>query len=866
MNTYQETLLWRKTLASSDDTYDSLRSQLRESYENARENASVVLNKIQEQFPKLTLHDISHVDSLWQTASVIIGRENYPITPLEGYVLGCSFLFHDAALCYEAYGGKDKLRLRKEWKDYFADEQNNSEKSAEDKELDTDFMTIRFLHGTFASEMVTKTFEQDNGTTFHIIKDADLRKHLGTLIGSIAASHHWNISDIKIKLDLQINAMAGYPANWRIEPRKLACIIRCADAAHIDSGRAPEYLFKVLAINGVSFDHWNAQNHLSQIDCNINNPHQAIITSTLHFKEDDFASWNVAYDAIHILDKEIKSSNKLLAEINSDLCFKITEIAGASSRETLSEYLHTEGWTPCSASIHIADVKSLIERLGGSHLYGERDQILVVLRELIQNARDAVKARTYVDEYFDHKDARINIEVEKEANNYWISVSDNGIGMNRDTITSSLLDFGTSFWASDLAKIQYPGLRSSSFRSVGKFGIGFYSVFMVASEVRVESRRYDSSHEDSIILKFPNGLSLTPIMAPIKGNTGYNTKVKFKINPAVFQWTGGYEIESLEGNSIDVPFSTVLSSVCAGLDVDVYYQQVGEARLKIHTDIASSNFDKRKWLRDISYADILEDEALDEFIEDNYSLLEPIMEGAQLVGLAALSTWNGRLDSFLNMNTMGGLTNRVHYRHGLDYIGYMDYIPTSANRNNSPTKVAKDETLIKWANHQLSLIQTKRSCTKETLLKVQYSLCHFHADPISIASALIYINGNRTILNIEELLNQMNIGYRLFVMVTRLKTWSEIIPFIKTNDIVFIPDVFDGVEVLEGLEGLDEFDGFLNLQMENEKPLRKNSFIGCLYRKADEMGLCLNRIGIPEYVNLNFGTDPAWMFTVEKRD
>jgi len=859
MNTYQETLLWRKTLASSDDTNDSLRSQLRESYENARENASVVLNKIQEQFPKLTLHDISHVDSLWQTASVIIGRENYPITPLEGYVLGCSFLFHDAALCYEAYGGKDQLRLRKEWKDYFADEQNNYEKSAEDKELDTDFRTIRFLHGTFASEMVTKTFEHDNGTTFHIIKDDDLRKHLGMLIGSIAASHHWNISDIN-KLPPQINAMAGYPAEWRIEPRKLACIIRCADAAHIDGGRAPEHLLKVLEINGVSFDHWNAQNHLSQIDCDINNPHQAIITSTLPFIEDDFASWNVAYDAIHILDKEIKSSNNLLAKINPDLCFEITQIAGASSRETLLEYLRTEGWTPCSASIHIADVKSLIEKLGGSHLYGERDHILVVLRELIQNARDAVKARTYVDEYFDHKDARINIEVEKEANNYWISVSDNGIGMNRDTITSSLLDFGSSFWASDLAKIQYPGLRSSSFRSVGKFGIGFYSVFMVASEVRVESRRYDSSHEDSIILKFPNGLSLTPIMVPIKGNTGYNTKVKFKINPGVFQWTGGYEIKRFEGSSMDVPFSAVLSSVCAGLDVDVYYQQVGEAHLKIHTNIASSNLDKREWLRDISYANFQKNENLDNFIEDNYSLLEPIMEGAHLVGLAALSTWGWGDDGLLNMSTMGGLTNKVHYRDASDYIGYMDYIPTSANRNNSPTKVAKDETLIKWANHQLSLIQTMPSCTKETLLKVQYSLCNFHADPKSIASALILINGNREIFDIKELLNLMNKGYRLFVVVMASTMdiidsshldYSKVISPLKTSDIVFIP------------YGSGDF---LNLQMENEKPLQDISFIGCLYRKADEMEIRLNRIEIPKYIKSTFGSDPAWMFTVEKHD
>lgn len=62
--------------------------------------------KIRKDFPPLTVHDISHVDSLWQVVSVITG-DDYEINPLEGFVLSCAFLMHDAVLSYEAVGGKE---------------------------------------------------------------------------------------------------------------------------------------------------------------------------------------------------------------------------------------------------------------------------------------------------------------------------------------------------------------------------------------------------------------------------------------------------------------------------------------------------------------------------------------------------------------------------------------------------------------------------------------------------------------------------------------------------------------------------------------------------------------------------------------
>ena len=121
---YAETILWKKAFEQQNDSNDPLRENLKVAFMNARQNASYILEKIRNDFPSLTIHDISHVDSLWQVGSVIVGEE-YDINPLEGFVLGCAFLMHDAVLSYEAAGGKKRLRETTIWKDYYEDYKKN---------------------------------------------------------------------------------------------------------------------------------------------------------------------------------------------------------------------------------------------------------------------------------------------------------------------------------------------------------------------------------------------------------------------------------------------------------------------------------------------------------------------------------------------------------------------------------------------------------------------------------------------------------------------------------------------------------------------------------------------------------------------
>ena len=675
---YTDTNLWKMSLANQEDDNDHLRTALREAFAKARDNASLILSKIRTDFPALTVHDITHVDGLWQVGSVIVG-ENYALSPLEGFVLGCAFLMHDAVLSYEAAGGEAELRATTEWKDYYADYKKDSTLSVDEQYLETDFHTIRLLHAKSAENLYNKLFSRPDGSSFYIIEDESLRNHLGGIICKIAASHHWNIDEVE-KLGVQLPALAGYPMDWRINPMKLACIIRCADAGHIDEGRAPDYLLKLLTVNGVSRNHWVAQNRLSQIDRDVRDDNKVVICSNIDFKEADFAAWNVACDAVQVLDNEIKASNALLKK-NDVPEFYTKGVSGANSRQSLSEYIKTDGWMPCDANIHISNIEGLIKNLGGEQLYGKDNQLEIVLRELIQNARDAIVARRKLEPGFD---GRIAVRIEQVDGKIWVSVTDNGVGMSMQTIKDYFLNFGSSFWASDLAKKEYPGLNSSGFTSVGRFGIGFYAIFMIASEVIIETRKYDDGLDSNYSVKFPTGLCLRPIIAKKRGERmGVSTSVKFMIDEQKCQWSRLKEIKSNYSGTIpfNVPYSSALAYLTAGLDVDVYYSESGAAEQKIHTNIYSAGFDRLQWLKDITYAEHRTDTKYVSYIENNHTRIRDIYHNGAFYGIAALNTlYNDNFTCF-DVTTIGGLANFSTHTGDGEFLGCIFTEPTTAKRD-----------------------------------------------------------------------------------------------------------------------------------------------------------------------------------------
>lgn len=134
-----------------------------------------------------------------------------------------------------------------------------------------------------------------------------------------------------------------------------------------------------------------------------------------------------------------------------------------------------------------ADVSRLLGIVANA-LYTHHD---VFLRELISNAADACDRLRY--EAIENPalmagDPVPKIHIEKDAKARTLTVSDNGIGMNREELIAHLGSIATSGTAKLLESLAEKGAGDAP-RLIGQFGVGFYASFMVADRVEVVSRR-----------------------------------------------------------------------------------------------------------------------------------------------------------------------------------------------------------------------------------------------------------------------------------------------------------------------------------------------------------------------------------------
>ncbi len=183
-----------------------------------------------------------------------------------------------------------------------------------------------------------------------------------------------------------------------------------------------------------------------------------------------------------------------------------------------------------------AEIRQLLNILAHS-LYTERE---IFLRELISNAADALNRiqfemltnREVVD-----PEAELAIRIEANAEKRTLTIDDTGIGMTRDEIVEDLGTIAYSGAAAFLRKLeeeQHPPVEL-----IGQFGVGFYSVFMAAEEVRVVSRSYRPDAE--AVEWVSDGGSDYRIVTAEKAERGTRVEIKLKQDAAEF--TGPWRLE-----------------------------------------------------------------------------------------------------------------------------------------------------------------------------------------------------------------------------------------------------------------------------------------------------------------------------------
>ena len=731
----EESTLWQRTFAQSNSGREVLR--LVTSLREVRTSVAELTSRISASLPSLTLHDTSHLDALWGVASTIAG-DDYVLNPLEGYLFGTSVLLHDVALCYEAYtGGKEAIRSTVQWRDAFNRRLMNQ--GSVDRDA-VDFEALRSLHAIQALTVATRDWCDDEGDPQYIINDPELRTQYGSLIGEIAASHHWNIADVEERFSVPRPPAAFLPQNWVADCLKIACLLRVADAGHMDSSRAPTFLLKILQMNSVSRNHWLAHNHLGQLTVKNEDPSRLVVASTAPFRRTEAPAWWVAFDLVDLFDKELRQCDAVLKKAQQGTgttrTLKGKGVAGAGNAKELSQYIQTDGWEPTNSTVHVSDAAALVSRLGGEQLYGTStptERLKIALRELIQNAADAISARRLIGESNFRGHIRVRVLKIKNKAHYLLQVDDDGVGMSPTTLSEDLLDFGKSFWASERASTEFPGLHAARHSPIGRYGIGFFSMFMAGVRARVYSRRFDRGMDDVRCLSFDNGLSLRPTLSdrkPTDFGMDVCTRVELELKPNVIYDLNRIEIPSTVSGQrpFEVPFNHYVAALVCGIDVPISLE-FNDFCNRIHDGFPPSSEHRADWIRSLSYATAGANPHAGMLAEVALPRLREIRDGEVSYGLAALRTHIVAPQDFLSAKSVGGFA--THDLNGA-FIGLIEHLPASARRE--PGKMhAPKHAIDRWLSEQVALLENISG--RESIL-TSYSLCEFDYDPIDILKVI----------------------------------------------------------------------------------------------------------------------------------
>ncbi len=151
-------------------------------------------------------------------------------------------------------------------------------------------------------------------------------------------------------------------------------------------------------------------------------------------------------------------------------------------------------------------------------LYSEKD---IFLRELVSNAVDAItklKKISLSEEFEGGTDYKVHISFNQEART--LTIQDNGVGMTADEVKKYINQIAFS-GAEDFVK-KYQSVEKESEGIIGHFGLGFYSSFMVASRVIIETKSYKKG-EKAVRWESESGVEYT--ITPIDDRDERGTKI-----------------------------------------------------------------------------------------------------------------------------------------------------------------------------------------------------------------------------------------------------------------------------------------------------------------------------------------------------
>lgn len=647
------------------------------------------LENITNDFPNLTDHSLNHSRWLWEYANIIIGEKENFLNPLEAYILHMCFLIHDSGMCYSILNNKDDIKSDPLYEDFIV--RNNQ---IEELEYEALFYTIRNRHGDYA-EIIANN-ELENGS--YIINNLDLREEFGNLIGKISKSHSCNTNYIETEINESYTS-PNFPTNWKIDCHKIAYILRTSDAAHIDNLRTPKTNKYISEIQGDSKEHWTFQKKLGFPE--VNNENLLIYHSNSPFTQMEQKAWWFCFDALKTLDNELKKAN-VYFHIKNKVGFKVIGVKSINDTLNLgNNFIKTKDWISLDTNIKVSNPVHLASNLGGIKLYGKID---FALREVIQNSIDALNLYKVLTNQMNDSIGLIQIILKETDGKYTLQIVDNGIGMSENTLVNDLLDFGSSYWKSNKFYYDYEGIAKKGFDSIGKFGIGFFSVFMLGKKISVTSWKYGESKKSMKTLDFYNGLYNNPILREpsndeneIIKDRGTLITIELDINP--YNDTGFIGLNNFENNTLE----NLVKYFVPNSDVKIIIDELGSISTIEPKSLEKGNINE---VLDLVYflntKRTFEKSVIDKYRESDIKLIE-LKDDKRVYGrlgiLPNIST--NSIDSTSIIISKGIRISSLSHQ----LLGYINTDQIVTLKREASDNILPYDVLKNWAIEQLNHIQ-----------------------------------------------------------------------------------------------------------------------------------------------------------------
>ncbi len=175
-------------------------------------------------------------------------------------------------------------------------------------------------------------------------------------------------------------------------------------------------------------------------------------------------------------------------------------------------------------------------------LYTDKD---VFLRELVSNASDAldkIRFRSLTDQGIVDPDAEleIDISVDKSANK--LTIRDTGIGMSRDEVNRNIGTIAHSGSREFLERVSAEQDEEQRLKLIGQFGVGFYSVFMIAERVVLTTRSADPDAE-AVVWESTGDGSYT--VATTRDKTSRGTEIQIFVRSDCEEYLDAHRLEAV---------------------------------------------------------------------------------------------------------------------------------------------------------------------------------------------------------------------------------------------------------------------------------------------------------------------------------